>query len=184
MAIQPHTKLTTAQEFEAFIARPENRHRRFQLIHGEIVEKLPTQLHGYVASQFDRAIGNYLEDNPIGYVYVEARYRPVGDENNDRVPDVSFSTNPAIVERGPAAGMPDLAIEVQSPDDDVRDMLQLAFFYLDNGAKLVWLALFKTRRVVAVTKEDIITLDESDILEGGDILPGFKLPVSKIFPPR
>lgn len=43
MVIQ--TKSYTIEEFEEFIARPENGDRVFELIHGEIVEKVPTEEH-------------------------------------------------------------------------------------------------------------------------------------------
>jgi len=34
----------TAEEYETFLARPENVNRRFELIAGEITEKMPTLL--------------------------------------------------------------------------------------------------------------------------------------------
>ena len=48
MAIQP--KLVTVVEFEQFLALLENGDRSFELIHGEIVEKVPTEEHGLIAA--------------------------------------------------------------------------------------------------------------------------------------
>ncbi|MEO8393156.1 MAG: Uma2 family endonuclease [Chloroflexota bacterium] len=47
MAIQK--QLYTIEDFEQFITQPENRDRRFELINGEIVEKMPTESHGIIA---------------------------------------------------------------------------------------------------------------------------------------
>lgn len=184
MTIQPQEQLIGVDEFETFIARPENRDRRFELIQGEIVEKLPTQLHGYITAQFVIEIGLYLRQTPIANIFVEARHRPVGDTKNDRVPDISLSFSTDIVSRGPAPGMPDIAIEIQSPDDNPRDMIEKAYFYLDHGSKLVILVMTSTRQIMRMTADALITLNESDTLDCGDLLPGFSLLVSRIFPPH
>jgi Uma2 family endonuclease len=57
MAVQE--RFHTLPEFEVFIARPENADRLFELINGEIVEKLPTREHGIIA-------GNIITDFNIG----------------------------------------------------------------------------------------------------------------------
>lgn len=183
MSLQPQEKLITVDEFEAFIARPENRHRRFQLIQGEIVEKLPTQLHGYIALAFTAPLFYYAKQNPIGHVYSKAHYRAIGDTNNDRIPDISFSTHPTIVDKGPAAGMPDLAIEIQSPDDELKDMIDNAHFYLANGSKMVCLVISDKRLMMVITPDGVQILTEKDSFDGGTILPGFSLPLVDIFPP-
>ncbi|MGB1287786.1 MAG: hypothetical protein ACPG7F_14700 [Aggregatilineales bacterium] len=59
MTVLPHLYTTT--EFETFIASPENRERLFELIHGEIVEKVPAQRHGMIAAKVTIALGIYLE---------------------------------------------------------------------------------------------------------------------------
>ena len=48
MAIPEKTRLHTVDEFDEFVARPENRDRLFELINGEIVEKVPTQTRGFI----------------------------------------------------------------------------------------------------------------------------------------
>lgn len=181
-SIQPGSSVA---EFETYIARPEHRGRRFELRHGAIVEKMPTGEHGYIASVINAAIFNYLAQHPIGYVLVEARFRPLGDTANDRIPDVAFSTRKEVlVRRGPAPGMPDLAVEIKSPDDRLKAMLETAQYYLLHGARLVWLVHPEKRLVLVITAQstDILTADET--LDGGEVLPGFQLAVAQLFPPR
>lgn len=183
MAIQQKQQLSSVEDFEVFIARSENRRRLFELRQGEIVEKMPTGEHGYIASVMTAAIFNYLAQHPIGYVLVETRFRPAGDTANDRIPDIAFSTRKeVIVRRGPAPGMPDLAIEIKSPDDSLKEMFETAQYYLAHGAGLVWLVHPEKRLVIVITLHTTDILTEGDMLDGGEVLPGFQLSVRQIFP--
>ena len=84
-----HAAITLTQ-YEEFIARPEHMSRRFELIHGEIVEKMPTQLHAYIIQMLSGFLFVFLRENPLGYALIEARYRLEGDNENDLIPDLSF----------------------------------------------------------------------------------------------
>lgn len=175
----------TVGEFERFIAQPDNRERRFELIHGEIVEKaMPTQTHGRLAANYVIELGIYLKQNPLGFVEIEVRYRPEGDRYNDRLPDVSIvldAATPAVV-KGAVDKMPDIAVEVKSPDDSLTKLREKIAFYLANGTKL-GLLFYPEKRLLEVypVGEDAYTLTENDTLEGGDLLPGFSVPVRDFF---
>jgi Uma2 family endonuclease len=77
--------------------------------------------------------------------------------------------------------MPDLAIEIKSPDDTNKSMRERAAYYLAHGSSVVWLVFPEKRLVEVHTPEDFETLTESDILDGGDLLPGFQVSVRDIF---
>jgi Uma2 family endonuclease len=116
------TRTMDAEAFEVFLARPENADCRFELINGEIVEKMPTLEHGVIVSNALGHIWNRVRATGVGRVAVEVRYRMPGDNQNSRLPDVVYymdATLP-VVKRGPVPHMPDLIIEVQSPDDTIR----------------------------------------------------------------
>ena len=78
--------------------------------------------------------------------------------------------------------MPDLAIEIKSPDDTIQEMRDTAAYYLANGSRLVWL-VYPNYRLIEVYRlgADIQILGEEDTLTGGDVLPGFELPVREVF---
>ncbi len=176
MVVQP--KLYTVDEFEQFLALPENRDRLFELINGEIVEKVPTQEHGIIAGNTVTEINIYLKSNQIGQAAVEARHRPTDDRHNDRIPDVSVVLgNKPITRHGAANFIPDVCVEIQSPDDTPRIMSEKAAFYLENGAKMVWLIYPRQRIVEVLTAADRQLLTENDTIEGGDLLPGFSVAV-------
>lgn len=181
MAVQKQAY--SVAQFEEFIARPENEDRLFELIDGEIVEKGVTQLHGIVAGNIATHLNIYIWQNSIGRVAVEALHRPADDDENDRLPDVSFvaDLSKTVVREGAVLAMPDLAIEIKSPSDSFKKIREKARYYLANGTKLVWLAYPEQRIIEVYTPDDEFVLGEDEILKGGDVLPGFAIPVLDIF---
>jgi Uma2 family endonuclease len=174
---------TTVADFETFLAKHPD--HLFELIHGEIVEKMVTEEHGIIVVNIATEIRIYLKSNPIGQVGVEIRHRNPDDDLNDRLPDISFRPIAAsdIVKQGAVPTMPALAIEIKSPTDSYRQMRDKAQYYLDNGTQLVWL-IYPEKQLVEVYRKDsdIDILTHDDSLLGYDVLPNFELPVSEIFP--
>jgi Uma2 family endonuclease len=185
MAIQAmiRPRQITVDEFERFLHLPENQERLFELIHGEIIEKMPTEEHGYIAALLITILNNFVMPRKLGIVAVEARHRVPGDAYNALMPDVSFSAGPRpLVREGAVLQMPDLAIEIQSPDDTVKAMREKAAYYLANGTRLVWL-VFPRKRYVEVycPGEEMEVALGGDVLDGRNVLPGFTLSVEEIF---
>ncbi len=175
-------QLVTVEAFETFIARPDNRDRRFELIDGEIVEKMPTEEHGVITGNIFGFLWNFSRDRGLGRVAVEVRHRMPGDPYNDRLPDVAYYADASrpIVKQGPVPHMPDLVVEVKSPHDTYKEMRDKAAYYLANGARLVWLVYPEKRLVVLLSKEAEDLLAENDTLTGGEVLPGFAVTVSEM----
>lgn len=184
MVVPDKQKLYTVQEFEAFLARPENDDRLFELIHGEIVEKMPTELHAAIVYLIVGHLFVYFQQNPIGWALPEARYGLPKDKRNSRIPDIAviIGRDRPLVEKGAAPYVPDLAIEVQSPDDSLKKMRAKADYYLETGTKMVWLIYTESRLAEVYTPDGQRLLNLDQMLDGGDVLPGFKLTVRDIFP--
>lgn len=181
----PPIHAVNIDEFEAFLELPENSDRLFELIDGEIIEKMPTERHGLIIFTLSGYLFIYLAENPVGRATVETRYRPADDTRNDRIPDLSFTRNEhlaEVVERGAVLRLPDLCVEVKSPTDKYVDFRAKAAYYLKNGALQAWL-IYPREKLVEVYSQgnDIAVLTIDDMLEGGDLLPGFKLTVRTLF---
>jgi Uma2 family endonuclease len=182
MAIQP--QLCTVAEFEHFLALPEHCDRFFELIHGEIVEKAPTEEHGLIAGNIYGFLWQYTRQSGIGRAAIEVRVQVPEDDYNSRQPDLAVfvDTTRPMVTRGPVLQMPDVVIEVKSPDDTYASMRERAAYYLAHGARLVWL-LYPAKGLVEVYRQstdgDILT--GADTLQGEEVLPGFTLPIREIF---
>ncbi|MBC7809856.1 MAG: Uma2 family endonuclease [Burkholderiales bacterium] len=175
-------RLYTVEEFEQIADSSEYRDRLLELINGEIVEKVPTEKHGMVTGNVYGPIWNYVQQHRSGRVVMEVRHRMPEDKRNARIPDVSYTAgNKPLVTKGSVLQMPDLAVEVKSPDDSLKIMREKARYYLANGVRLVWLVIPEKRLVEVYTPMHEEVLSENDTLSGEDVLPGFTLPVKNVF---
>jgi Uma2 family endonuclease len=174
-------KLYTRKEFEAFLeAHPEG---LYELIAGRIVEKVPTQEHGHLAVKIGGRLQVFAEDHNLGRAFVEAPYQLADDDENDRIPDVRYVSDPKaeIAKEGAKIGMPEFVIEVH-PRDSIRDMRDKAQFYITNGVSLVWLVYPRKKFVEVYRKDGSIEIAQAgDSLDASPIVPDFTLTVDYIF---
>ena len=77
---------------------------------------------------------------------------------------------------------PDLAIEIVSPSNRSRDLLDKVHQFLDAGSRLVWV-VNPIRKTVTVyrSRANVTVLGIEDTLDGDDVLPGFAVPLSRLF---
>lgn len=184
--METEKRLYTVEAFTEFLDGKQESH--YELIFGEVVEKVPTEAHGKLAALIAHFLLAFILPRKIqAHVGVEVRHQAPDDRYNSRLPDVSlrFSATPAL-EVGAVPQMPDLAVEIQSPQDDPRQMRQKALYYLQHGAHLVWLVYPQSESIEVCTLDAntnlaIETLDRAGTLHGGTILEGFSLSVDAIF---
>lgn len=176
-------KKLTIEQFEQFEQLPENRDRLLELINGEIVEKMPTEEHGLLSGNVITSLNNFVKPRRLGRVGTEVRHRQENDTRNSRLPDVSFtSVQRPLVRKGSVSHFPDLAIEIKLPDDSIRKLREKAEFYLQNGVALVWLIYPEQQMVEVYSLDgDVEILLTGDVVTGGEVLPGFAMPVAEIF---
>jgi len=174
----------TVDEFERLVNQAENTDRRLELINGEIIEKMPTQLHALIVYHFIIALHAYLQDHPIAWVFPEARYELPDDPDSSFIPDISvvLREGRTPTTEGAAPYMPELAIEIQSPKQSDKFMVDKGKMYLVKGSKLVWLVYPRQQLVEVLTPTERHLLTIEDTLTGGDVLPGFSVSIREIFP--
>ncbi|MBL8162436.1 MAG: Uma2 family endonuclease [Anaerolineae bacterium] len=175
-------RLVTLDEFEQLLTQPEQQERLLELIHGEIVEKRPTEEHGEIQLIIGGALRTFVITRKLGRVSVETRHRMPGDTQNSRLPDISYiAGNRPRVTEGSVPQMPDLAVEIKSPDDSLKGLREKAQYYMANGTRMVWLVDPAKRLAIMLTPDDEQILLENEALDGGDVLPGFSLPLREVF---
>lgn len=183
-------KRYTVEEFAAIADAPENANRLLELIEGEIVEKMPSFTPSEIAARIIYFFIAYLVQNPIGRVTgADGSY--IMDEANEFIPDVAYISKERMPERPSrkAPIPPDLAVEVVSPTDSIRDVQRKAQKYLRLGTRMVWI-VYPDDQSVDVCLPDPETPDgmrvrvvrADGVLDGGEVLPGFSLAVKDIFP--
>ena len=103
-----------------------------------------------------------------------------------RIPDVSFvSWDQLPKRRVPRVAIadlaPDLAVEVISPSNTAREMERKLQDFLAAGVQLVWYVYPEPQEIHVYTAErhDVLTIEQE--LSGGDVLPGFVLPLRQLF---
>jgi Uma2 family endonuclease len=71
---------------------------------------------------------------------------------------------------------PDVAVEVISPGDRPRHVLDEVGEYLEAGVRLVWVIHRRyVRAAVYRSISDVRELERDGVLEGEDVIPGFRL---------
>jgi Uma2 family endonuclease len=114
-------------------------------------------------------------------------FRLLLDPESDVVPDAAF----VRVERLPSDAeiekrveiAPDIAVEVASPTDRIGDVSRKVMRYLAAGSRYVWLVDPASRTVTVYEPGgQARVLGLNDELTGGDVIPGFRIPVASIFP--
>lgn len=173
-----------SEAYWAFVSRPENADKHFELIDGEIVEKVGSFTPSEIAFNTGFFMKQYLLGNPIGRITGADGTYHMSDED-EFIPDVAFISKARMPER-PERGAPvapDLAVEVKSPTDSKRQLRRKAERYLALGTLLVWL-IFPDEQIVevySVKLDDVVTVDINGELSGEAVLPGFTLAVRAIF---
>ena len=182
MMIAPDKPRISQAEFNRLLTLPEYAQRRVELFDGEIVEKMPKPKHGRIASIIHGLIFVYLQAHPIGTLYLEAQIE-MPDEDYAPIPDMCFVKDGKgeFDESKPFTFMPDLIVEIQSPGQSTQFMREKADYYRARGCRMV-IIIYENPiiEVLTPTYRKLHTIDE--VFDGGDVLPGFTLPIRQIFP--
>ena len=159
---------------------------RCELIRGALVAKMPTgDLHRVAVGRFTVALGNYSEVNGYGTVGAgEPGYWLERGPDTVRSPDVVWIA-PGRVPEGTVGFpelAPDLAVEIKSPGNSNAEMAARAHMWLSYGSRQVWVGDPDTAAIRLFRPGmEPATLGEDDVLDGGDLLPGFSVPVWRLF---
>jgi Uma2 family endonuclease len=185
-------RLYTSEELWELSHRAENAEQRFELSEGRLIVMSPAGWkHGGLGSKLNRVIGNFVEEHELGMTTAAETgyilYKSPHGKDIVRAPDVGFIAaqrlplDPDDLPNGYVPFAPDLAVEVVSPSDNAEEIDKKVKEYLKYGARLVWLFYPETRTAAAHSPTGSFTLDIDGVLDGGDVLPGFELPLQRIF---
>lgn len=162
---------------------------RCELVEGELRAMAPAGFeHGRTSMRCGSRVDRFVEKHRLGIVVgAETGFRIGRNPDTVRGPDVAFVSTARLPPAGERAGFlelaPDLAVEVVSPSDRAAEVLAKAQAWVAAGSSLVWV-LYPTQRVVAVHRagtDTVVHLSAGDTLDGGDVLPGFRVPVVELF---
>ena len=176
-------KLITADEL---LAMPRGDGRKYELIRGVLVEKVPTgRSHAAVVTPIAIVLGSFVLSRDLGEVHTgEPGYLLEIGPDTVRAPDVAWIASGRLPDDtiGYPNLAPDLAVEVKSPSNSNPEMRRKAEMWLSFGTRQVWVADPDTTAITVYRPgADPIELGEDDTIDGGDLLPDFTAPVWSLF---
>jgi Uma2 family endonuclease len=175
-------RVVTAEELFQY---PDSKY--YELVRGvPRVSEPPGGVHGMIAGRIVARLGDHVERLGLGAVLVEAGYVLQRGPDTVRGPDVSFVSisrlPPDQIPEQFIPGAPDLAVEILSPSSRWSDVEEKIADYFTAGARLIWVVDPGERRVIVRYPDRpprVVATGES--LAGGDVVPGFALPLAELF---
>jgi Uma2 family endonuclease len=141
---------------------------------------------GVVASLLAHSLNSFARQRKLGLAVVEVLFRL---KHNQRRPDLAF----VALDRWPLAAVPtedppaldvapNLAVEIVSQNNSAAEVFLKTQEYFESGVQLVWV-VYPLQRCIQVfeSAEQSRILHEEDELDGGRVLPGFRLQLSELF---
>jgi Uma2 family endonuclease len=178
------TRFTTVEDLERH-GVPEG---RWELIDGELVElALSSEHHWTIGSALIYRISSYVVPRRLGLVLTpDAAVVLSTDPPVMRVPDGGFiraDRLPADRDRRRFLRVvPDLVVEIISPNDRPADVIAKGMMWLEAGVALFWLVDPDAESVTVFERgRTPRTLTIEHTLDGGTVLPGFALPMRDLF---
>ena len=159
---------------------------RHELIQGELQSMAPAEYeHGRVVLRLGRIVASFIEAPGLGDALgAETGFRIGVDPDTVRAPDFAFVSRERLPEvtspRGFGIGAPDLAAEVVSPGDSYSEVEEKVLDWLRAGTRLVWVVDPRTRTVAVHDASGNVSI-LTDVLTGGNVLPGFECRISDLF---
>lgn len=168
----------------------------YEFVDGRWVEKPPmSYFAGIVSTALSIDLGIYIRQQVPrpGRLASETLFRiPLaGGSSRKRRPDLAFVSaarwpldRPMVPNAEAWDVVPDLAVEVVSPKDIAENLLGKVQEYFQAGVRLVWV-VYPIHRCIHVYDawNRIRVLTESDNLDGGEVLPGFRRALDDLFGP-
>ena len=181
------TTATTLLTAADLLAMPDDG-KNYELVKGELIEMPPPGIkHEIVTHQFSGHFIGFLKENDLGIVSGGAGIYIEQDPDTVRAPNCAFISHERITmplpDSGYAAGLiPDLVVEVISPDYPAAEAEVRARMWLDAGVRLALLAYIGTREIISHGDDGTARhFGINDTLTCEPVLPGFARPVADIF---
>lgn len=177
-------RLLTAEDLERMADLPDG---RYDLLDGELIQMPPPgEEHGDCIRNVFVALFEAVRAIGLGRVYSDTGFVVGRDPDQVVSPDVAFvrtdRLDPGRNRQGYFRVAPDFAVEIVSPSDYPALVARKIAKYLAAGVPLLWVVYPATRRVrVLGAGRAEQEFGEGDILDAGDAVPGFSMPVADIF---
>lgn len=159
-----------------------------ELIQGILCECMPPGVdHAQIAAEFSGELRNFVKPRRLGRVLAgDPGVKVERDPDTVRAPDVAFiSAGRLPLDQripGYTEVIPELVVEVKSPNDARWAIYDKAQMWLRHGVLLVWVVYPEEQTIEAHHADQGVThYRADDDLDGMDVLPGFTCAVRSLF---
>ncbi len=177
-------KPVTAEEL---LRTPDDGLRR-ELVRGEVRTMAPAgNVHGRIAINVSMTLDQYVRTYDHGVVFaVETGFKIAVNPDTVRAPDAAFVRRGRVEAVGEVEGYwpeaPDLAVEVVSPEDRFAEVQEKVADWLAAGTPMILVVNPRARTVVVrLSEKEARILSEEEVLDGGQVVPGWTLSVADVF---
>lgn len=163
----------------------------YEIIDGQRVELPPMSYYGgLTATKLTVELGIFLKSNELGHLAAETLFHLPLPADRNRRPDIAFVSylrwakeKKKDMEENAWPVAPNLGVEIVSPTDDAVELLDKIAEYFEAGVELVWV-VYPSKSMVYVFESltKVRGLTRQDYLDGGKVLPGFRLQLTELFP--
>lgn len=160
----------------------------YEVVDGRIVEKPMGVYECWFASLIFRPLDSFVQSNPSGRVLQEMIFNLRPHFNRERRPDVAYvsferwARDRRVPQARSWAVIPDLAVEIVSPNNLAYEVEDKLLEYFRCGVRQVWVIYpAHARAYVYSSPASARVLGRGDELDGGDVLPGFRLSLGDLF---
>src|SRR6266508_1370984 len=174
---------TAGVTLDEFLAMPDTKPAS-EFVDGEIIQKpMPDRPHASIQTYLVVLLFQFLTATGLGRAFTELRciFGPPGRQRA-WVPDLVVITGEHLTAERYHHAAPDIAIEILSPDQPMARFIEKIEFFKQHGVRLIWVVDPQAETILVITPgANSRLLTAGDTLDGGDVLPGFSVPVDDIF---
>jgi Uma2 family endonuclease len=161
----------------------------YEVIDGRIVEKSPMGTYeGCVTSVLFKLLSVWDSANGLGRILSEVLFTLDPAARLKLRPDLAYVSYERWPQRKPISKgegwdvIPDLAIEVISPSNSGNEIVRKLKRYFRAGVRQVWVVYPIDQHIYVYSSPTAVQiLQIGDELDGGLVLPGFRVAVSALF---
>ncbi len=173
---------STRLTIEDFEKLPDEAVKHRELVDGELVDVSGNNLdHNLLRDLLVRLLAPIVEEQKLGKIVAEQEYDFDGNAHGPDVSFVSASKVPLLDRtRRVQRLVPDLAIEIESPNDTFLSLTKKARRYRSCGTAEVWLLSIESRQAYLYSEKQNVILDENGEFHSG-LIPGFSIQLGALF---
>lgn len=157
-----------------------------ELVAGQVVEwDVPNRLHGFFMAILAHLITSFVLEHRLGMVLSgDPLIRVQSSEHDARGPDICFYARgraPRDLTSAVGDSAPDFVVEILSPGDRAGAVQRKVADWLRAGVRLLWYVDPETGSTTVYHAGSIASVGPDEELDGGDVLPGFRLRLRTIY---